>query len=93
MTPLYVFAFRPVRLTQAVIVPPLVPEAGGGTLSHAPLVTIADQFRAPNPVLLTVTVWHGVLLPPCVPLKVSELVLNPMTGTAGDATFKVTDMG
>jgi hypothetical protein len=78
--------------TTTVIVPALVPEAGGGTLSHVPLVTEADQLMVPPPVLATVTIWFSGLLPPCVAVNDNELVLNPIAG-AGDATFKVTDMG
>jgi hypothetical protein len=73
-----------------VIVPLFTPELVPPRLSHAPpLVTVADQFSVPRPVLLTVTVWLGGLLPPCVAVKLSELELNPIDGAA--VTANVTD--
>ncbi len=91
MVPLYVPAARPARLTLAVIVPVLVPEAGV-RVSQAAL-SLAVHVKVPEPVLETVKDWVVGLVPPAAPEKAKLVALNPITGAAVEAAVTVSETG
>src|SRR5687767_303948 len=86
MTPLWVPAASPLVFTASVMAPELVPLAGVSV--SQPASSLADQFKVPPPLLLTLSVWLFGFAPPACAVKVNVLGLRAMDG--GGVTVSVT---